>query len=124
MRRRAPKTQLPPQKLTEKETTSRETPALQMALRLRFAIGHAFRCTDKECRRLCRRPVLQCELRPMADSFDWGYGWFNCQRKEVYEVRDDAWMPGTKGGSPEFRREQEDKLMEDRATLVIKNCSP
>lgn len=122
MRRRAPKTQLPPEKLTDMETTSKETPALQMALRLRFAIGHAFQCSDKECRRrhICMRPVLECERRPLADSYSWDYGWFNCQRKHLYEVRDDSWMPGIMGGTPEFRQKQADDLMEDRATLKMK----
>jgi hypothetical protein len=74
------------------------------AFRLRMAIGAARRCGDKACRKhdICARPILDCKLRPQADSYDWDWGWFHCQRKEIYEVSKYEWSKGTTGGSPEF----------------------
>jgi hypothetical protein len=78
------------------------------ALRLRMAIGASRSCADKACRRhdICARPILDCTHRPKADDYDWDWGWFHCQRKEMYGADRYAWSAGTRGGSPEFVEEQ------------------
>jgi hypothetical protein len=81
-----------------------DSASYRAALRLRLAIGASRECSEAACRRrdICARSVLDCTHAPKADSFDWDYGWFHCQRKNVYGVDNDEWMAGTLGGSPEF----------------------
>jgi hypothetical protein len=78
------------------------------AFRLRMAIGASRVCDLPECRRhdICARPVLECAHAPKADSFDWDYGWFNCQRKDAYGADKDAWMGAILGGTPQFMEAQ------------------
>jgi hypothetical protein len=78
------------------------------AFRLRMAIGSSRNCPDQACRRhdICARPILECTHRPKADDYDWDWGWFHCQRKDIYGADKDAWNPGTRGGTPEQVEEQ------------------
>jgi hypothetical protein len=78
------------------------------ALRLRLAIGGARTCTDQACRRhgICAKPILDCTHRSKADDYDWDWGWFHCQRKELYGVDRYEWNNGFTGGSEEFREAQ------------------
>ncbi len=99
-----------------------ETPAACMAMRLKLAIYSARMCTDRECRRrdMCPHPALDCKQRHLADAHDWDHGWFNSQRKPMYGVPEDSWMPAIRGGTPEFRAQQQREWMEDRASLQSK----
>jgi hypothetical protein len=87
-----------------------------------LAIVCARLCTNLECRRrgICSSPALDCKLRPLADAYDWDYGWFNSQRKPMYGVPEGTWMPPIRCGTPEFRAQQGRQLMEDRASLRTK----
>jgi hypothetical protein len=74
------------------------------AFRLRMAIGSSRNCADQACRRhdICARPILECTHRTKADDYDWDWGWFHSQRKELYGAEKYAWGRGTRGGSPEY----------------------
>jgi hypothetical protein len=64
------------------------------ALRLRMAIGASRSCPERACRRsdICVKPILDCVHRPLADAYDWDYGWGLCSRKEFYGVMPDSWQ--------------------------------
>jgi hypothetical protein len=68
--------------------------AFTPALRLRLAIGASRTCPNRECSRndICAKPILECTHRPLADSYDWDYGWGGCTRSELYEVNKDSWQ--------------------------------
>ena len=98
------------------------TPRIIMAMRLHQAIVSSRFCQETKCRRqgICPFPALDCKLRPLADTYDWDHGWFNSQRKPMYGVPEDSWMPAIRGGTPEFRARQQREWMEDRASLKSK----
>ena len=64
------------------------------ALRLRMAIGAARMCSQRTCRRadICVKPVMECEHKPLADAYDWDYGFFQRARKDMYGVSESDWQ--------------------------------
>ncbi|MGQ0485524.1 MAG: hypothetical protein ACT4SY_09265 [Hyphomicrobiales bacterium] len=122
MRSKARKPRPPVRPLENDAADPEKTEAICMAMRLRLAIVLGRECSDLECRRLsiCTRPVLQCLMRPLADVYDWDEGWFNCQRKPLYDLPEDSWMPAIRGGTPEFRAQQQREWMETRAGVKMK----
>lgn len=79
-------------------------------------------CPDRECRRrdMCLHPALDCKQRRLADAHDWDRGWFHSQRKPMYGVPEDSWMPAIRGGTPEFRAQQVRDWMDYRETFKEK----
>jgi hypothetical protein len=92
------------------------------AFYLRTAMVHSRSCPDKTCRRIgiCQRPPLMCELRPVADVYDWDRGWWFSKRRDIYGAKGDDYMPGVPGGPPEKREAEMQEWRDIRDTVKMK----